>query len=142
VALIESSARKCTFIERAIASCGAENAQVVCSRAESWTVGLRRFDLVTARALAPFPVVVEYAAPLLRIGGALVVWRGRRDPESEAAAARAAALLGLELDEVRRVLPYPTAQHRYLHLMLKVMETPHGFPRRAGMALKRPLASG
>ena len=42
------------------------------------------FDLVTARALAPLEVVAEYAAPLLRVGGTLVAWRGRRDPESEA----------------------------------------------------------
>ncbi len=40
-------------------------------------------DVVLARALAPQPVVLEYAAPLLRMGGALVDWRGRRDPAAE-----------------------------------------------------------
>ena len=139
VALVESAARKCAFLKRAASSCEASNAYVVHARAESWPEGLGAFDLVTARALAPLGVVVEYAAPLLAVGGTLVGWRGRRDPEIEAAAARAAAIVGLEPKEVRQVQPYPGAQSRYLHLMSKVMKTPSGFPRRPGMALKRPL---
>jgi 16S rRNA (guanine527-N7)-methyltransferase len=84
---------------------------------------------------------MEYAAPLLRIGGSLVVWRGRRDPEAEAAGARAASELGLEVREPESVDPYPGAEHRYLHLVLKVKETPCGFPRREGVARKRPLGA-
>ena len=98
-------------------------------------------DLVTARALAPLEVVVEYAAPLLRIGGTLVVWRGQRDPEREAAAAKAAEIVGIEVGEVLAVQPYPAARNRHLHLMSKVMETPARFPRRPGIAMKRPLGS-
>ena len=79
VALVESNGRKHAFIERALLMCGIANAEAVHSRAESWTAGRERQDIVTARALAPLAVVAEYAAPLLRIGGALVVWRGRRD---------------------------------------------------------------
>ena len=55
------------------------------------------------------------------------------------AAARAAAELGLEPAEVVPVKPYPAAESRHLYLMSKVTETPRGFPRRPGMALKRPL---
>jgi 16S rRNA (guanine527-N7)-methyltransferase len=96
---------------------------------------------VTARALGPLEVVVEYAAPLLVIGGTLVVWRGRRDPAAEAAAACAAGAVGLEPGPIVPVRPYPTAQSRHLHLMSKVTSTPSGFPRRPGMALKRPLGA-
>jgi 16S rRNA (guanine527-N7)-methyltransferase len=99
-------------------------------------------DLVTARALAPLEVVVEYAAPLLRIGGTLVVWRGQRDREAEDAAAKAAEVVGIEVGQVRTVHPYPTARNRHLYLMSKVMETPSRFPRRPGFAMKRPLGSG
>jgi hypothetical protein len=102
---------------------------------------LDRPDLVTARALAPLPVVVEYAAPLLEVGGTLVVWRGRRDAKAEAEAETAALLLGMEPHPPTRVLPYPRAEHRYLHLFSKVRETPPGFPRRPGIALKRPLGA-
>jgi len=139
VALVESAARKCAFLERAVAACEVANARVIHARAEAWPDGLGVFDLVTARALAPLEVVAEYAAPLLTIGGSLVAWRGRRDAEAEHTAARAAAQLGLEPVEIRRMQPFPGAEHRYLHLMSKVTETPLGFPRRPGMATKRPL---
>ncbi len=86
VALVESAARKCAFLERAVSECGVKNARVVHTRAEAWTDGLDSFDLVTARALATLEVVLEYAAPLLRLGGTLVAWRGARDADAEEAA--------------------------------------------------------
>jgi 16S rRNA (guanine527-N7)-methyltransferase len=112
---------------------------VVHTRLESWPEGLGAFDLVTARALGPLDVVVEYASPLLAQGGTLVVWRGRRDPQVEAAGARAAVEVGLEPGEIVPVQPFAAAQNRHLHLMSKVTDTPAAFPRRPGMALKRPL---
>jgi 16S rRNA (guanine527-N7)-methyltransferase len=139
VALVESSSRKCGFMARAIEACGTTNAHVVHARAESWTEHGGTCDLVTARALAPLEVVAEYAAPLLRVGGSLVAWRGRRDAAAEAIAAAAAAELGLEPVQVCAVHPYPGAEHRHLHVMSKVMPTPARFPRRPGLANKRPL---
>ena len=139
VRLVESNGRKCAFIAAAIEACELPNAAPVHARAESWPEGLGACDLVTARALAPLAVVAEYAAPLLAEGGWLVAWRGRRDPDDEAAAARAATELGLEPGAVTRVEPYPGALHRHLHAMRKVGPTPDRFPRRPGMARKRPL---
>lgn len=141
VALVESAARKCAFLERAIERCGVANARAIHARAESWPDGLESFDVVTARALAPLEVVVEYAAPLLAVRGTLVVWRGRRDSVIEATAARASAEVGLEPGRIVPVKPYPDARSRHLHLMSKVTSTPSGFPRRPGMALKRPLGA-
>jgi 16S rRNA (guanine527-N7)-methyltransferase len=94
---------------------------------------------VTARAVAALPVLVEYAAPLLRAGGALVAWKGARDPDEEAAGAGAAAALGLEVGAVLHVKPFPEARERHLHVFRKIAPTPAGFPRRPGMAAKRPL---
>jgi 16S rRNA (guanine527-N7)-methyltransferase len=141
VSLVESNARKCEFMARAAASCSIENARVVASRAEAWGEGLGSCDLVVARALAPLAVVAEYAAPLLRIGGVLVAWRGRRDAGDESNGARAAAELGLEPRQPVWVEPYRGAEHRHLHPMVKVSATPDRFPRRPGMARKRPLGS-
>jgi 16S rRNA (guanine527-N7)-methyltransferase len=139
VSLVESQRRKCEFLERMCAAAGVENGHVICSRAEQWHEGLSRNDVVVARALAPQPVVLEYAAPLLRLGGALVDWRGRRVPSGEDAAARAAAELGLHRVEIRRVRPFAGARDHHLHVFAKVGDTPARFPRRAGMARKRPL---
>lgn len=141
VKLVESSARKCEFIQRAAIAAGVGNAEVVNARAEQWPGGLERFELVTARALAALDVVVEYAAPLLKLGGRLLAWRGRRDPEVEAAGERAAAAVGMEVGPILNVVPFAGAKHRHLHLMSKVMDTPPRFPRRPGMAVKRPLGS-
>jgi 16S rRNA (guanine527-N7)-methyltransferase len=137
--LVEANGRKCAFIARAVLACELDTAEVVHDRAETWSAGRGHCDLVTARALARLDVVAEYAAPLLRVGGALVAWRGRRDPADEAAAEVAADRLGLELAEVLAVTPYPGAEHRHLHVLRKIAETPAGFPRRPGMAAKRPL---
>jgi 16S rRNA (guanine527-N7)-methyltransferase len=139
VALVESNGRKCAFVRQAAQACGLSNVRVVHARAEEWADGLGQSDLVTARALAPLAVVAEYAAPLLAVGGVLVAWRGRRDPEDEATALRAADELGLEARPPLAVSPYPGALHRHLHVLLKTGETPARFPRRAGMARKRPL---
>lgn len=140
LALVEAQARKCAFVERLRTSARIANARVVCARAEEWTEGVAVNDVVLARALAAQAVVVEYAAPLLRVGGTLLDWRGRRDGVQELAGERAAARLGLERVEIRHVEPYAAARDHHLHLYRKVRATPEGFPRRPGMAQKRPLA--
>lgn len=139
VFLLESNRRKCEFLARAAAVAGATNAIVVPERAEAWRDGIGRCDVVTARALAPLAVVAEYAAPLLREGGALIVWRGRRDRAEETAGAAAAAQLGLRYEPPIAVHPHPAATHRHLQRLVKVGPTPERFPRRPGMARKRPL---
>jgi 16S rRNA (guanine527-N7)-methyltransferase len=141
VSLVESQRRKCEFLERMRDAAAIENARVVCARAEEWSAGVASSDAVLARALAPQTVVLEYAAPLLRMGGALVDWRGRRDPPAEEAADRAASMLGLRRVETRRVTPFEQATDRHLHVFAKVEETPARFPRRPGVARKRPLGA-
>jgi 16S rRNA (guanine527-N7)-methyltransferase len=142
VKLVESAVRHCRYLERATAAAGLGNVEVVHARAEEWEDGLAANDLVTARALAALPVLAEYAAPLLEEGGALVAWKGVVDDAEAAAGAAAAAQLGLQVVEVRPVTPYPGAERRTLHVFRKRAPTPPGFPRRPGMAVKRPLGGG
>jgi 16S rRNA (guanine527-N7)-methyltransferase len=141
VDLIESSSRKCRFIEGAIEAMGIGNARVVCERAESWAAGPGRedYDAVTARAVGPLAVLAELASPLLGEGGVLAAWKGGRDPGEEEAAARAAERLAMETVEIRAVEPYPGSRDRHIHLLRKNGPTPDGLPRRPGMAAKRPF---
>jgi 16S rRNA (guanine527-N7)-methyltransferase len=139
VSLVESSSKKCAFLARAAEVMGLGNAEAVAARAEEWRAGMGRCELVTARAVAPLPVLVEYAAPLLVEGGALVAWKGRRDSGEEADGDAAAAATGLAPAAVRAVRPWDGAEHLHLHLYLKVGSTPNRYPRRAGMASKRPV---
>jgi 16S rRNA (guanine527-N7)-methyltransferase len=136
VVLVESVGRKCAFIDRAAAAAGLDNAEVVNARAEEWRGTV---DVVTARALAPLNVLVEYAAPLLVDGGHLVAWKGRRDADEEADGDAAARAVGLSLADVLEIEARPGSDERRLYVYLKVGETPARFPRRAGMARKRPI---
>ena len=141
VVLIEASKRKCEFLNSASAAMGLENAAVVWARAEEWSDGIGRCDVVCARALAALPVLCEYAAPLLREGGLLVAWKGLVT-DAEAADARAAAThLGLAADAVRPVVPFAGSERRSLHVLRKVAPTPARYPRRPGIATKRPLSA-
>lgn len=141
VCLLESQARKCAFLADVIARLGLDNVGVECARAEDWAAQGEGQDLAVARAVAAQPVVLEYAAPLLRLGGRLVDWRGRRDADEEDAAIRAAKELGLRREDVRRVQPFAGARNHHLHVFVKQAPTPARFPRRAGIAKKRPLGA-
>jgi 16S rRNA (guanine527-N7)-methyltransferase len=139
VCLLESNGRKCEFLRATAARLALSNVRVAQARAEEWEEGRLDHDVVLARAVAAQPVVLEYAAPLLCVGGILVDWRGRRLPDEEAAADRAAAELGLRRIDVVAVHPFDEARDHHLHVFEKVSATPPRFPRRAGMARKRPL---
>jgi 16S rRNA (guanine527-N7)-methyltransferase len=139
VVLVESVGRKCAFLRSAAQSLEMANVEVVNARAEAWPEGLNGYDLVTARALAPLPVLVEYAAPLLRVGGVLVAWKGRRDATEEADGAAAAASLGMSDPKAHPVSPFKGTDTRHLYLSSKVSPTPPNYQRRTGMARKRPI---
>jgi 16S rRNA (guanine527-N7)-methyltransferase len=141
VVLVESVGKRCAWLEQTVEALGLENVRVVWARAEE--LDEAPFDVVTARAVGSLPVLCEYAAPLLREGGSLVAWKGAVDAREGADGLHAAAELGLERAEVRAVVPYRGSERRTLHVFRKVAPTPARYPRRAGMAAKRPLtASG
>ena len=139
VALVESVGRKCAFLAAAVRELDVGNVEVVNGRAEAWPEGIGMHDLVVARALASLPVLIEYAAPLLELGGALVAWKGRPEPAEEANGVAAAEALGMSPPEAVPVQPFGQARGRYLYLTSKVSPTPARYPRRPGMARKRPI---
>ena len=141
VALVESVGKKCAWMEATVEGLGLTNARVVCTRVEEWDEGRGAYDVVTARALGSLAVVCEYAAPLLREGGLLVAWKGAVDEVEDADALAAVEALGLERDAVLPVQPYAGSERRTLHVFRKVAPTPERYPRRAGMAAKRPLTA-
>jgi 16S rRNA (guanine527-N7)-methyltransferase len=124
VTLVEAERRKADFLRRWEAEL--PNLRVVWGRAEEQE--LEQFGVAVAKALAPPAVAAEWCLPLVRKGGTVVLWVG---PTADASAvARVAAQVGGELAETRP---------GFL-VLRKVKETPEGFPRRAGVARKRPLA--
>jgi 16S rRNA (guanine527-N7)-methyltransferase len=124
VTLLEASRRKCDFLARWTQEL--PNVRVVHGRAEEQETDV--YGVATAKALAPPPVAAEWCLPLVSEGGAAVLWVG---PTADAAAVgRAAKRLNAAVEDAPR---------GFL-VLRKLSATPPGFPRRAGIARKRPLA--
>ena len=140
VSVVEASRRTCEFLSAAVRAMGLSNVDVLWTRAEEWADGLGECDVVGARAVASLAVLCEYAAPLLREGGSLVAWKGDVAASEMADANAAATHLGLAAAPVRPVVPYPGARRLTLHVFKKVCPTPAKYPRRPGVAVKRPLS--
>ncbi|MEI6727150.1 MAG: RsmG family class I SAM-dependent methyltransferase [Actinomycetes bacterium] len=143
--LLEAVARKCEFLEAAVGAAGlASRARVVCARSEAYAAaspGREGALVVFARAVAPLPVLVELAAPLLAPGGVLLASKTAAAVRDEGAAAGiAAGLCGLAAGPVVRLERSPLDQ-AVCAVYEKVAPTPDRFPRREGIAAKRPLAS-
>jgi 16S rRNA (guanine527-N7)-methyltransferase len=124
-----------------IAAVRIENARVVCCRVEEWGAqeGASAYSGAAVRAVGTLSTLVEYAAPLLTPRGRLVAWKGRRDPAEEQAGAAAAEILGMRPSSVEWVGAYAGSRNRHIYTYEMVGVCPPGFPRRPGMARKRPL---
>jgi 16S rRNA (guanine527-N7)-methyltransferase len=140
VDLIESVGRKCEFMQHAIEAAGIANAHVINARSEELATGEGReaYDAVTARAVGRLSTLAELASPLLRDGGVLVAWKGKRDAEEEQQLGRAAEKLAMHPERILAVGPRAGSEHRHLHVIRKAGPTPGDLPRRPGMAKKRP----
>jgi 16S rRNA (guanine527-N7)-methyltransferase len=122
--LLEAERRKCEFLERVTAPLA--NVEVVWGRAEEQAVDV--CGVALAKALAKPPAAVELCLPLVRPGGIAILWVGETADNEHVS--RVAEALGGELE---------SAENGLL-VLRKLHPTPSGFPRRAGMAKKRPLA--
>jgi len=120
--LLEAQERKCVFLR----GHAPPSARVVWGRAEEQPVDWAGCAL--AKALAPPPVAAEWCLPLVRPGGAVVLWVGPTAEQEPIA--RVAERLAAEVE---------SAPEGFV-VLRKTGPTPEGFPRRPGMAKKRPLA--
>ena len=124
VTLLEAERRKCDFLETWTAEL--PNLRVVWGRAESQATDC--YKVAVAKALAQPPVAAEWCLPLVEEGGGVVLWVG---PSADASAvASVAGKIAGELEESRPGF----------FVIRKTGPTPPGFPRRPGVAKKRPLA--
>ncbi len=142
--LVDAHRRRLDWVAATARELGVGNVRVVHSRLEDYGRGPDResFDVATARALGPLPVVVELGVPLLKLGGTLLVPRGRPSEEELAEVARTCSLVGAEL---RKVIHNPSSAIDPLGLvviMTKIAATSSRFPRRSGVPARNPLGQG
>jgi 16S rRNA (guanine527-N7)-methyltransferase len=140
--LLESVGKKARFLAHVVEAMGLQETDVVQGRAEE--LGRdpeyrEAFDVALARAVAQMSVLVEYALPLVRVGGVFVAQKGD-DIEVEVEAAGAAMeILGGRLREIRAVDLPGAESARHLVVVQKVSPTTERYPRRPGIPAKRPL---
>ncbi len=135
--LLEATAKKAAFLMEAIEALELTATRAVTARAEDAgrDPELReRFEGATVRAVASAPGALELVAPFLAVGGLAILQRGRA--ETDERASLGSASLALRFDVEPEVA---LAGERRLLLVRKTAPTPGRFPRRAGMAQKRPL---
>jgi 16S rRNA (guanine527-N7)-methyltransferase len=138
--LIESVGRKCAFMRHAIAAAEIPNATVLNTRSEDLASadGRESYDAVTARAVGRLSTLAELASPLLKPNGALIAWKGKRDPDEEQQLQNASEALAMTPEQILDVGNRAGSEHRHLHVIRKSAPTPPNLPRNPGIAKKRP----
>jgi len=140
ITLYESEKKKAGFLQRTIDQLCLRGCEVVADRIES-AGRPESFDAVFSRAVGGLPTLLEYAAPLLGVGGKAYFYKGPKYLEEMEKSERACRILGWGSPEI---LPYTFAYrgetyHHYLLVYRKHKITPEKFPRKPGTAVREPL---
>ncbi|MDQ3864727.1 MAG: 16S rRNA (guanine(527)-N(7))-methyltransferase RsmG [Actinomycetota bacterium] len=145
--LVESTSKKARFLQYAVDSLRLGGVEVANKRAED--LGRSRahrgaYDVVTSRAVARLSVVAEYCVPLLEVGGFAIAMKGMMDTGELEEGNRAVEALGAKVAKIAEVpmLPEVGEKERNLVIIEKTQQTPARYPRRSGVAAKRPLGVG
>lgn len=145
VTLVESAAKKVRFLEHAIRTLGVENAVAVSGRSE--TLGRdrefrERFQVCVSRGVAELRVVLELMVPFVEVGGICLAMKGPRVEAELTSCQGALQELGAVVETVHRYsLPF-SGDSRSIVVIRKTVPTHERFPRRPGIAGKRPLGAG
>ncbi|ALJ23120.1 16S rRNA (guanine(527)-N(7))-methyltransferase RsmG [Lactobacillus gallinarum] len=142
VTIVDSLAKRLTFLKDLIAKLGLDNVELVHGRAED--VGQNKlyrekFDIVTARAVAKMSVLSEYCLPLVKKDGYFVALKGPKAEDELDEGKKALAVLGGKLIKDEELTLPGTTEERTLVLVKKVKETPKKFPRQAGTPRRKPI---
>ncbi len=142
ITIVDSLAKRLTFLKGLIAKLGLSEVELVHGRAED--VGQNKlyrehFDLVTARAVANMTVLSEYCLPLVKKGGYLVALKGPKvEGELEESSKAIQVLGGEKVSETELTLPN-SDEERTLILIKKIKQTPKKYPRQAGTPRRKPI---
>ncbi|MGN1104635.1 MAG: 16S rRNA (guanine(527)-N(7))-methyltransferase RsmG [Candidatus Coproplasma sp.] len=138
--LVESTGKKCSHLNEAIAKLGMQNVDVFCGRAEDCTRDEKyreKFDCAEARAVARLNTLCEYCLPFVKVGGYFIAYKGDADEEVEEAL-KAIKVLGGQLERVEKYT-LPDGDKRSLVVIKKIAPTPLKYPRGQGKERKNPI---
>ena len=139
VCLLDSSKKRCSFLEAVVKELNLNNVQVIHARSEDAARGELRgnFDIASARAVASLRILIEYLLPFVKVGGNALCWKGP-GVEQELIDAKSALFLLKGAPGERLRLNLPDYEH-YVQSIKKTAPTPAPYPRKAGIAKKSPL---
>jgi len=140
--LLDSKAKKATFLQHVIEQLELDDVEVVVGRAEE--IGHRplfreNFTLVVSRAVASLPTLVELALPFCQMGGKFIAQKKGQIEQELVQAGKAIDVLGGELNQVKKVELEELSDERYLVIIDKISPSPEKYPRRAGTPTRRPI---
>lgn len=142
VTLLDATAKKVSFVHYMIETLKLDRVEAVHGRAEEFGHDRRfrgQFGLVTARAVASLPALMELCLPLLKVGGWAVFPKGADIDDELAEAERANRTLGGRVDSSNTLEYVHDAPMTRVVIVAKIHETPSRFPRRSGLPAKEPL---
>ncbi|MEE3453315.1 16S rRNA (guanine(527)-N(7))-methyltransferase RsmG [Dialister sp.] len=139
--LVDSIQKKLTFVEDACKKLGIKNVKCVHMRAEEG--GRRRktreaFDVVTARAVKAMPIISEWALPFVKVGGVFAAMKGPGAMEEMKQAGKILRELHAELSE-KKEFELPGGDKRCILYLKKTAPCPKTYPRKVGIAEKKPI---
>jgi 16S rRNA (guanine527-N7)-methyltransferase len=143
VTVMDSTAKKISFIESGLATLELTNVKTVVDRTESLARNpLHRdtYQLATIRAVAEAAVCAEYAVPFLAIGGTAILYRGRWSAEETVALTNAVEQLGAKITEISAYTTPLSQGERHCIYIQKELPTSTKFPRSVGTPSQKPLS--
>ena len=144
VSLLDATQKKINSLSHILEGLSCKNVTLVCDRAE--TLGHQidhraQYDLALIRAVAPPAVCAEYAMPLVRSQGVVILYRGHWDRAEEKSLTQALDELGGEINHVHPLQTPVSKSDRHCIYLKKTDQTPEKYPRRIGVPSKKPLGS-
>lgn len=137
--LIESTAKKCAYLDEAVDKLKLSCVKVFCGRAEDAArevMHREKYDVAEARAVARLNTLAEYCMPLIKVGGRFISYKGDCDEEIKEAE-RAITVLGGEIEKAERYTL--GGDKRTLVIVKKIKPTPQKYPRGQGRERKNPI---
>lgn len=142
VTLLDSLDKRVKFLNEVSQRLGLKDVYSVHGRAEDFGADKKyreQFDIVTARAVASLPVLLEYCLPFVKVGGMFIAMKGPDGKQEILESVKALDILGGEVLDVKEFTLPHSDNERYIILIKKCRHTPTGYPRKSGKPTKQPI---
>lgn len=142
MALTDATSKKCDFLRAVVGAMELSHVDIYWKRCEELgheKEHREKYDFAFARALSSLSTLIEYGLPFLKIGGHLIAHRGRTAADEASRVNVALEELGGEISEIRHYDIAGLGGSRALVMVKKVKASTKHYPRRTGVASRRPL---